>query len=163
MNRRALVVGIVGLLGCVAGLVLAPRDTLAAWLVAWLGWGSIPIGALAVLMLVALIPGTWRALYARPLVLGATLMPLVLLAVIPLLVGLETLYPWTSAKVAADYPGFKAAWLSSSFFIVRALIYLLVLSGFAYAIIVAGPRKAPAAPPVAPAARRRRAPVQRGG
>ena len=144
MNRRALVVGIVGLLGCVAGLVLAPRDTLAAWLVAWLGWGSIPVGALAVLMLVALIPGTWRALYARPLVLGATLMPLVLLAVIPLLLGLEVLYPWTSAQVAADYPGFKAAWLSSGFFIVRTLVYLLVLSAFAYAVITASPRVRPA-------------------
>ena len=54
-----LIIGAVGLLGCAAGLVFVPRDALAAWLVCWLAWGSIPIGALAVLMLVALIPGTW--------------------------------------------------------------------------------------------------------
>lgn len=144
MNRRALLVGFAGLIGCVVGLFVAPRDTLAAWLVAWLGWGSIPIGALAVLMLVALIPGSWRALYARPLVLGATLMPVVLVAVIPLLIGLDTLYPWTAPAVSADYASFKSLWLSSGFFIVRALVYLLVLSGFAYAVIVASERTRPA-------------------
>src|SRR6185503_3208429 len=96
MNReRALLAGVVGLVGCAIGLVFAPRDALVAWLVCWLGWGSIPIGSLAVLMLVALIPGTWRQLYARPLVIGATLMPLVAIAMIPLLVGVELIYPWT--------------------------------------------------------------------
>ena len=144
MNRRALLIGVVGLVGCTAGLILAPRETLAAWLVAWLGWGSIPIGALAVLMLVALIPGTWRTLYARPLVIGATLMPLVLVAVVPLLVGLDALYPWTSPAVAEGFSGFKALWLSSGFFIVRTLVYLLVLSAFAFAIIAASPRVRPA-------------------
>jgi hypothetical protein len=144
VNWRALFVGVAGLVGCALGLVVAPRDTLAAWLVAWLGWGSIPIGALAVLMLVALIPGTWRSLYARPLVLGATLMPLVLVAVIPLLVGVEVIYPWTSGTVSSGFTGFKAAWLSTGFFIVRTLVYLLVLSAFAYAIVVASPRARPA-------------------
>ena len=88
MNRdRALMIGASGLLGCAIGFVVVPRDALAAWLVCWLGWGSIPIGALALLMLVALIPGTWRQLYGRPLVLGTTLMPLVAIAMIPLLAG----------------------------------------------------------------------------
>ena len=55
MNRdRALLLGVLGLLGCITGLLLAPRDALLAWLVAWLAWGSIPIGSLAVLMLLAL-------------------------------------------------------------------------------------------------------------
>src|SRR3569833_2340040 len=120
---RALLIGIAGLIGCVIGLLLAPKDALLAWLVAWLAWGSIPIGSLAVLMLLALIHGSWRALYGRPLDIGATLLPLVAGAVIPLLIGIDVIYPWTNASVTAGYAAFKGAWLSSGFFVVRSIVY----------------------------------------
>ena len=141
MNRdRALILGVVGLVGWAVGLVLVPRDALLAWLVCWLGWGSIPIGSLALLMLVALIPGTWRRLYARPLVIGATLMPLVAIAMIPLLVGVELIYPWTAAGATSGYAAFKATWLSSGFFVVRTIGYLIILSLIAWALLAAPPR-----------------------
>jgi hypothetical protein len=141
MNRdRALLIGILGLLGCVAGLFLAPRETLVAWLVCWLGWGSIPIGALALLMLVALIPGTWRQLYEQPLRLGATLMPVVAIAMIPLLIGVDAIYPWTAQGATSGYAAFKAMWLSTGFFVVRTIGYLLVLSILAWALLAADPR-----------------------
>jgi hypothetical protein len=137
---RALIVGIAGLLGCAVGLVFAPREALVAWLVCWLGWGSIPIGALALLMLVALIPGTWRQLYGRPLVIGTTLMPLVAIAMIPLLVGVELIYPWTAAGATVGYAAFKGLWLSTGFFVVRTIAYLVVLSLIAWALLAAEPR-----------------------
>ena len=141
MNRdRAMLIGSAGLLGCIVGLLLAPRTTLVAWLVAWLGWGSIPIGSLALLMLVALIPGSWRSFYARPLVLGTTLMPVLAIAMIPLLVGLVLIYPWTDPDVTAGYAAFKGAWLSTDFFVVRTIAYMLVLSGLAWALLVVEPR-----------------------
>jgi hypothetical protein len=111
-----------------------------AWLVCWLGWGSIPIGALALLMLVALIPGTWRQLYGRPLVIGTTLMPLVAIAMIPLLVGVELIYPWSAAGATAGYAAFKGLWLSTGFFVVRTIAYLVVLSLIAWALLAAEPR-----------------------
>jgi hypothetical protein len=140
MRDRALLVAVAGLIGCAAGLLLAPRETLIAWLVAWLAWGSIPIGALAVLMLVALIPGSWRELYVPPLTIGTTLMPLVAIAMIPLLIGSELIYPWTAAGATAGYAAFKAAWLSTDFFVVRTIVYLLVLSILAWALLAAEPR-----------------------
>jgi hypothetical protein len=140
MNRWAPIVGIAGLIGCAIGLLFAAHAALAAWLVAWLAWGSIPIGALAVLMLVALIPGTWRALYAEPLTIGASLMPLVLIGVIPLLIGIDLIYPWTRPEVASTLSGFKGLWLSSSFFIIRNLIFILILSGLSWALIAAAPK-----------------------
>ena len=144
MNRdRALLIGILGLLGCVAGLFLAPRETLVAWLVCWLGWGSIPIGALALLMLVALIPGSWRQLYEKPLRLGATLMPLVAIAMIPLLIGVEAIYPWTAQGATSGYAAFKAMWLSTGFFVVRTIGYLLVLSVLAWGLLAADARLRP--------------------
>jgi hypothetical protein len=139
-RERALIVGIAGLIGWAIGLVFAPRDALAAWLVCWLGWGSIPIGALALLMLVALIPGTWRQLYARPLVIGATLVPIVAIAMIPLLAGVDTIYPWTASGATSGYAAFKAAWLSIGFFVVRTIAYLVILSLIAWALLAAPPR-----------------------
>ena len=91
-------------------------------------------------MLVALIPGSWRRFYARPLVVGTTLMPLLAIAVIPLLVGLALIYPWTDPDVTAGYAAFKGAWLSTGFFVVRAIVYMLVLIGLAWALLAAAPR-----------------------
>ena len=147
MSRdRALLLGVLGLLGCITGLLLAPRDALLAWLVAWLSWGSIPIGSLAVLMLLALIPGSWRALYGRPLVIGTTLVPLVAVAVIPLLVGVGLIYPWTNPAVTAGYAAFKSAWLSTGFFVARTILYMVVLGVFAWGLLSVEPRlRAPVA------------------
>jgi hypothetical protein len=139
-REHALVLGILGLIACAAGLLVAPRETLVSWLVCWLAWGSIPIGSLAVLMLVALIPGTWRQLYARPLVVGTTLMPVVAIAMIPLLVGVEVIYPWTAEGATQNYAAFKAAWLSTGFFVVRTIAYLVLLSLIAWALLAARPR-----------------------
>lgn len=141
---RALLIGVAGLIGCIAGVIFVPRDALIAWLVAWLAWGSVPIGAVAVLMLVALIPGTWRQLYVHPLTLGTTLMPLVAIAVIPLLVGIALIFPWTDPAVGGAFTGFKGAWLSTSFFVFRAIIYMVVLSLFALGMVTASPRTRPA-------------------
>jgi hypothetical protein len=139
-RERALMVGVVGLIGCAVGLVFAPREALLAWLVCWLGLGAIPIGCLALLMMIALIPGTWRHFYGRPLVVGASLMPVVAVAMVPLLVGVAVIFPWTAPGATAGYAGFKAAWLSAGFFVVRTIVYLLVLCAVAWALLSAEPR-----------------------
>jgi hypothetical protein len=91
-------------------------------------------------MLIALIPGSWRQLYARPLVIGTTLMPLVAIAMIPLLIGVELIYPWTAAGATDSFAAFKAAWLSTGFFVVRTTGYLVVLSLIGWALLAAPPR-----------------------
>ena len=147
MSRdRALLIGAAGLIGFVVGLIFAPRAALAAWLVCWLGIAAIPIGSLALLMLVALIPGAWREFYGQPLVIGAALMPVAAIAAIPLLVGIGLIYPWTAAGATTGYAAFKSAWLSSGFFVARTVAYLLVLCLIAWALITAPPeRRAPIA------------------
>lgn len=134
-----LLIGAIGLAGCAIGFILAPRDALVAWLVCWLGWGSIPIGALALLMLVALIPGTWRQLYEVPLRLGTTLVPIVAIAMIPLLIGIGLIYPWTAHGAVNGYAAFKRAWLSSGFFVGRTIVYLIVLSLLAWGLLTVRP------------------------
>jgi hypothetical protein len=139
-RERAFFIGIAGLLAWAIGLVFAPRDALVAWLVCWLGWGAIPIGSLALLMLVALIPGSWRRLYGPPLAVGTAMMPLVATAMIPLLLGIGSIYPWTVSGATAGYAAFKAAWLSSGFFVARGIFYLAGLTALGWALLAAEPR-----------------------
>jgi hypothetical protein len=94
-------------------------------------------------MLVALIPGTWRNLYVRPLTIGSTLMPLVSVAVIPLLLGIALVYPWTDPSIASAFSGFKGAWLSTSFFVARTIAYLFVLTLFSWAMLRATAERRP--------------------
>ena len=139
----AFLLGTAGVAGCIAGAIFAPRDAVAAWLVTWLGWGSIPIGALAVLMLVAVIPGSWREFYVPPLNLGAVLVPLVAIAVIPILLGIRLIYPWADPSVASGLAGFKGVWLSTEFFVIRAIVYMAVLSLIAWGMLTSTPRMKP--------------------
>jgi hypothetical protein len=67
-------------------------------------------------------------------------MPIVAIAMIPLLVGVELIYPWTARGATEGYAAFKAAWLSTGFFVVRAIAYLIVLSLIAWALLAAPPR-----------------------
>lgn len=134
--RYALPVGIVSLLLWGAGLFLWTKAALLGWLVAFLAFSSVAVGCLSVLMMVILVPGTWRRLYTGPLLIASALLPLAALAAIPILLGLGTLYSWTDPSVTAGYPGFKAEWLSPAFFVIRQIIYWAVFLGLWLAIVL---------------------------
>jgi len=128
-GRLPLVAGIAGLVAWVAGLVIAPHTALLGWLAAFVAFASVPIGCLSILMMLILVPGTWRALYTRPMLLGSALLPVAAIAVLPLLIGLSTLYPWADPAVTASFASFKAAWLSPGFFIFRQVAWFAILVG----------------------------------
>ena len=137
MNPRyALGAGLIGLALCAAGLFFAAKAALLGWLVALVAFSSVPIGCLSLLMMVVLVPGSWRQLYTAPLLLGSALLPLAAIAVIPILLGLGSLYSWTDPAVTAHYPAFKAAWLSPAFFIGRQAIYWAILLGLWIALLL---------------------------
>lgn len=112
-------------LALAAGFVLAPEATLAAWLAAFIGLATVPVGCLLLLLSMDVLGGAWR-IELRPVVrAGAACTPLLCLLVLPLLLGAVKLYPWAGG---ADLTGFKAAYLSLPFFIARSLIYVIVWS-----------------------------------
>ncbi len=128
MSRRIpLVAGIAGFALWAIGLAMAAKAALLGWLVAALAFAWVPVGCLAVLMMVVLVPGSWRSLYTGPLLLGSALLPAAAVAILPLLLGLWIVYPWADPSVAAHFAAFKAAWLSPAFFIVRQLVYWAIL------------------------------------
>jgi hypothetical protein len=110
----------------VAGLVFDRHATLAAYLVAWTGLGSIPIGALGILMTAYLVRWSWT-LSLRPILIPvlATL-PAVALLFLPILAWMAELYP--AAADPASLPPFKAAYLSPWLFALRAIAYFVTWS-----------------------------------
>ncbi len=134
-GRIALMVGLAGCVAAAIGLLLAPRVALIVWLAALLGWSAIPIGCLSLLMMVVLVPGSWRTLLAGPFAAGASLLPLAALLFLPVLIGFRLIYPW--AAPGTELPAFKVLWLSPLFWILRAIFYFAVLIGLQRALAAA--------------------------
>ena len=131
MNRPL----IVGAVACVLALGLVFVDTRAAlggWLVAAAWIGSIPVGALGLLMMMRMIPGPWRDELALPTQRLTLLMPLAALAMVPVLVGVGRLYPWVDLPLH----GYRAAYLSVWTFELRTVVFFAA----AIAVVVLLPR-----------------------
>src|SRR5690349_11650063 len=131
MNRPL----IVGAVACVLALGLVFVDTRAAlggWVVAAAWIGSIPVGALGLLMMMRMIPGPWRDELALPTQRLTLLMPLAALAMVPVLVGVGRLYPWVDLPLH----GYRAAYLSVWTFELRTIVFFAA----AIAVVVLLPR-----------------------
>lgn len=95
-----------------------------AWLAAAVLCASVPTGALALSMMLRLIPGSWRQGLARPLAAGRAVLPVGALAMLPVLVAPGVIYAW----VGAPGPGaFRAIYLSPAAFALRGLAWFLLL------------------------------------
>jgi hypothetical protein len=111
--------GLLGVVGCIAALMLAlvsPGAALAGWLMGFVFWSAIPIGALALLMMMRLVPGGWRDELSSPAQTALLLLPLAAVAALPVLAGIHALYGW-----ADDPPkgGFRSFYLVPWFFALR--------------------------------------------
>lgn len=113
-----------------AGLLLAPRLLLAAWLAAW-WWGlGIVLGCFVNAWLHRLTGGDWGAPLRAAALRLARLSPWLLLGLLPVAIGHATLYPWAGAGDAWLHaygrPAFVQAWLAPGFFLARLLAYALL-------------------------------------
>lgn len=123
-QMRALVVGVIGLIGCVAGLVLAPDHFFRGWLVGFVYCFGLALGSTAVLMLHHLSGGAWGLVIRRPLEAASRTMPLMALVFIPILFGLPALYEWARPEAAHDVViQLKSVYLNKPAFIIRQFIY----------------------------------------
>lgn len=126
--RRALIVGIVGLvalfaLGLAAG---GPERLWWSYLAAFVFWIGVALGSLALSMLHHLSGGEWGVVIRRPLESASRTLPLMVLLFLPLAFVLPRLYAWARpAEVAASHVlQHKQPYLNVPFFLLRAAIYL---------------------------------------
>jgi hypothetical protein len=103
---------------------------LHAWLLAWLLWLGVVLGALVFLCIHHLVRGRWGAT-VRPLLAAMTrTLPLLALLFLPIALDLDILYPWTDLEwlQAGPLRAAKAAYLDADFFLARAAVILVVWS-----------------------------------
>jgi hypothetical protein len=120
---------------CTVALLLAPlhpHAVLAGWLAAFVFCGGAPIGSLLLLLMIRVIPGRWNGLLSIPTTAFAALLPLVVIAALPVLIGIREIYNWADAPIAH---GFRAVYLTPWFFDIRTILFLLGASRLTYAII----------------------------
>lgn len=123
--------GLLGAAGIAVSLLMTAVDSnaaLAGWLAAFFAWSAVPLGGLVLRMMVRLIPGAWGAEIGPTAEMSMTSLPLIGLAVLPILVGAHALYPWPASL--AD--GFRGVYLSTWFFSLRSILFLLGAIGLGF-------------------------------
>ncbi len=135
----ALALGVIGLL---AGLLIGTTGStfFGAYLMAFLFWTGLSLGALVLLAVNHMAGGSWGALIRRPLEAMVAALPLTALFFVPLLFGIEALYPWADPVYVAAHPlvEFKAGDLNTPWFIARGVLYFLAWIAVAWFFLRTG-------------------------
>ncbi len=128
LQRRALVVGLVGLAAAGLGAAIDTEQFFRSWLIGFLFCLGLALGSLALLMLQHLSGGQWGLVARRVFEASSRTLPVVALMFIPLLFGLDDLFRWARPGDVQGDPVLtaKAPYLNVRFFIARAVIYFLV-------------------------------------
>ena len=126
----ALLIGIAALVACLLlGLSQEPKQALLSYLFAFFFFTGLSLGSLALLMIHAITGGAWGDWMRPPLLAAARLLPLMALAVIPVLVEIRVLYAW--AAPAPDAQAQAQGWyLADTFFLIRTVAYFVVWIGW---------------------------------
>ena len=120
-QSRALIVGILGVIACVAGAVLQLDTFLRGYLIAYMFWTGLSLGCLALLMVQYLSGGVWGLVIRRFLESGAKVLPMMILFFVPIAVLRNHLYGWMTDPVQ------KNAWyLNTPGWMARAVVYFVV-------------------------------------
>jgi hypothetical protein len=136
-QRRAWIVGGIGLLLALLGAFLNLTQFFQSYLFAYLFWLGITLGALAWLLVHQLTGGRWGFVMFPLLQSSAFLIGWVALFFLPLLLGLEHLYVWARPEAVAYDPllQHKQPYLNIPFFIGRAILYFVIWIGTIFLLL----------------------------
>ncbi len=86
-QKRALIVGVVGVIVCIAGAVISLDEFLRGYLIAYMFWLGLSLGCLALLMVQYLSGGLWGLSIRRMLEAASKCLPLMFVLFLPILFG----------------------------------------------------------------------------
>ena len=126
-QKRALIVGIVFLVGLLATAFVNKKHFFESYLIGWTFWVGISVGSIALLMLQNLTGGGWGFVIRRVLEAATRALPLMAVLFVPIVLGAHYLYPWTHAEELKKHPvvATKLPYLNLPFFSVRAVVYFV--------------------------------------
>src|SRR5690606_31997521 len=125
LQMAALGVGVVALLGAIVLGFATDSSFFQSYLMSFLFWLGLSLGALVILVTQHLSGGPWGPLIARPLEAAVAIIPIMALLFIPLVFAAPDLFVWTSQAYLDEHAtvAAKDAYLNLPFFILRAVIY----------------------------------------
>src|SRR5947199_3569069 len=97
----SLILGTIGLAGCLIGWFIAPRDFFVAFLFGHFFFLGLSLGSLGLLMIHHLTAGRWGYAVRRFLESAVGNLPLLAVLFAPIFFGLRYLYPWMNPSVVA--------------------------------------------------------------
>lgn len=133
-QRIALIVGGLFLLVLIIGGIMDYERFHRSYLLGFTFWAGIALGSLALLMLQHLTGGGWGFVIRRILEAATRTLPLIAVLFVPILLGTHAVYPWTHQEEIDKHPVLKAkiAYLNTSFFSIRAVLYFAIWLTLAY-------------------------------
>ncbi len=143
LEKRALVVGVLGLLVSIVGWITKPEDFFRSYLVAFLLVLGLSLGSLGLLMLQHLTGGHWGILIRRPLESATRVLWLVVAFSVPLIFGMKYLYTthtvgdetrigWLNPPPVGHegaLSDLQQKYLTHNFFLLRLVIYFVIWIG----------------------------------
>jgi len=97
----SLLIGVIGLTGCVVGWIATPREFFVAFLFGHFFFLGLSLGSLGLLMIHHLTAGRWGYAVRRFLESAVGNLPLLAVLFAPIFFGLRYLYPWMNPSVVA--------------------------------------------------------------
>jgi len=133
-QMRAGIAGGVALGLCGIGAAADPAQLWRSYLVGYLFWFGITLGCFALLMLHHMVGGGWGAVIRRLLESGTRTLPLMAVALLPVLLNLPSLYVWARPDALAHDPALehKTFYLNVPFFLARTAFYFAVWLGLSH-------------------------------
>jgi hypothetical protein len=124
----SLSLGIIGLIGCLVGWLIVPRDFFVAYLFGHFFFLSLSLGSLGLLMIHHLTAGDWGYAVRRFLESAVGNLPLLALLFVPIFFGLAELYPWQNPAVVAAHETLRVMqmYLNPAGFVLRTAIVFAI-------------------------------------
>lgn len=138
---RTLMLGsaIAGAVGLVITVLLGfanPRETLFAYLIAFVYWLGLSIGGITLVMANNSASARWNVTVRRIGEAFGAVVPLFAILFLPLLLGAKHIWLWTDPSHATEEQAHliahKAAYLNLPSFTIRALVYFAIWTAYSY-------------------------------
>lgn len=114
----------------IVAALLDPKVAAAGWLIGFVFWAEVLLGALTLAMIHRLTGGRWGEIAAPVIEPAAAAVPILIILVIPVFVSIPTLYPW-SHQPAAVKTDVLTYYLNVPSFVVRTMVALIGWSALA--------------------------------
>jgi hypothetical protein len=124
-RTRALIVGVIGALLSAIGFLIDHDQFYRSYLWSYIYVVALTVGPLAWLMLQYVTGGAWGLVIRRSCEAAARTLPLTLLMFLPIVIGINNLYPWPHKNLvqASELLRHQSPYLNTPFFLIRAAIY----------------------------------------